>query len=121
MLLTLRDKRATGAFENRVLGTFGPKRDELQWERKELHSAEIQNLWFSSNVYYSYRMKEVGEECGLRGEDCGLRVEECGLRGEECGLRGEECGLRGEECGLSGEECGLRGEECGLHGQKTNA
>jgi len=65
-LLTLRDKHGTTAFENRVLGTFGPKRDELQWERKELHWEEIQN--FSSNIYYSYQMKEMGEECGMHGQ-----------------------------------------------------
>jgi hypothetical protein len=41
----LREKRRLRVFENRVLrGIFGPKRDEVTGERRELHNEELHDL-----------------------------------------------------------------------------
>ena len=40
--LTFREDRRLSVFENRVLkGIFGPKRDEVTWEWRELHNEEL--------------------------------------------------------------------------------
>ena len=36
--LTLRDERRLRMFENRVMRTFGPRRDEVTGERRKLHN-----------------------------------------------------------------------------------
>jgi hypothetical protein len=46
----LREERRPRAFENRVLRRiFGPKRDEIKGERKQLRN-EISDLYSSSNI-----------------------------------------------------------------------
>ena len=45
--LTLREERRLRVFENRVLRrVFGPKRDEVTWERRKLHNDELSDLYF---------------------------------------------------------------------------
>jgi hypothetical protein len=42
---TLREERRVGAFGKRVLlRIFGPKRDEITWEWRKLHSEELNHL-----------------------------------------------------------------------------
>jgi len=49
--LTLRKERKLRVFENRVLrGIFGPKRDEVTGEWRQLHIAELNYLYSSSNI-----------------------------------------------------------------------
>jgi hypothetical protein len=62
-------------FENRVLRKiFGPKRDEVTWEWRKLHSGELHNLCSSPDIIRqikSRRMRWAGHvECMGRGERC---------------------------------------------------
>jgi hypothetical protein len=45
--LTLREEDRLRVFENRVLRTFGPKRDEVTGAWRKLHNEELHNLYFS--------------------------------------------------------------------------
>ena len=48
---TLREERRLKVFENRVLRRiFGPKRDEITGEWRNLHKEELNDLYCSSNV-----------------------------------------------------------------------
>jgi len=51
-------------FENRVFWSiFGPKRDEVTGEWRKLHNEELNNLYFSSNIFRvikSRRMRWAG-------------------------------------------------------------
>ena len=50
--LTLREERRLGVFENRVLRRiFGPRRDEVTGEWRELHNEELNELYFSPNIF----------------------------------------------------------------------
>jgi hypothetical protein len=50
-LLTLRDERRLRVFENRLLRrVFGPKRDEVTWEWRKLHNAELSDLYSLPNI-----------------------------------------------------------------------
>jgi hypothetical protein len=49
--LTLREKRRPSVFENRVLRrVFGPKRDEVTVEWRNLHNEELNDLYFLPNI-----------------------------------------------------------------------
>jgi len=49
--LTLTEERRLRLFENRVLrGIFGPKRDEVTKEWRELHNKELNDLYRSPNI-----------------------------------------------------------------------
>jgi hypothetical protein len=44
--LTLREERRLKVFENRVLRrVFGPKRDEVTGEWRQLHNEELNDMW----------------------------------------------------------------------------
>jgi hypothetical protein len=45
--LTLREERRLRVFENRVLRTFGPKRDEVTGEWRKLNNQELHDLYSS--------------------------------------------------------------------------
>ena len=48
--LILREERRLSVSENRVLTVFGPKRDEVTGEWKELHNENLNNLCCSPNI-----------------------------------------------------------------------
>jgi hypothetical protein len=61
--LTLREEHRLSVFENRVLRRiFGPKRDEVTGERRNLHSRELHNLYSSPDIMQikSRRMRWAG-------------------------------------------------------------
>jgi len=50
--LTLRKERRVKVIENRALRRiFGPKRDEVTGEWKNLHNEELNDLYSSSNIF----------------------------------------------------------------------
>ena len=73
--LTLREERRLRVFENRMLRRiFGPKRDEVTGEWRELHNEELNNLYSSPNivrVIKSRRMSWAGH-VALMGEGRGV-------------------------------------------------
>jgi hypothetical protein len=70
-LLTLREGRKLGVFDNRVLRRiFGPKRDEVAGEWRKLNTEELIDLYSSPNivrVIKSRRMRWAGH-VAHRGE-----------------------------------------------------
>jgi hypothetical protein len=51
MFLTLREEHILRVFENKVLRRiFGPKRDEVTGEWRELHNEELHNLYSSRDI-----------------------------------------------------------------------
>jgi hypothetical protein len=55
-------------FENRILSRiFGPKRDQVTGEWKELHNEEFHNLYSSSDIIRQVKANEVGGACGTHG------------------------------------------------------
>jgi hypothetical protein len=66
--LTLREEHRLRVFENRVLrGIFGPKREEVTGEWRELHSEEVYNLYLSPDIIRQVKANEVGGACGMHG------------------------------------------------------
>jgi hypothetical protein len=56
----LREKRRLRVFENRVLrGIFGPKKDEVTEEWRELHIEELNGLYSSPNIVLLIRSKRM--------------------------------------------------------------
>jgi len=50
--LTLREESMLRLFENRLLRRiFGPKRDEETREWRKLHNEELNDLYFSNNIF----------------------------------------------------------------------
>jgi hypothetical protein len=68
----LREERRLRVFENRVLRrVFGPKRDELTGEWRELHNEELNDLYSLPNIVLvvkSRRMRWAGHVARM-GED----------------------------------------------------
>jgi hypothetical protein len=61
--LTLWEEHRLKVFENRVLRTFGPSKDELIKGWKKLHNEELHNLYSSPNmirIIKSMRMRRAG-------------------------------------------------------------
>jgi hypothetical protein len=59
-------------FENRVLGIFGPKRDEMTGGWRKLHNEELRNLYSSPSIirmFKSRRMRCAGSTNGGE-EEC---------------------------------------------------
>jgi hypothetical protein len=49
--MTVRKEHRLRVFEKRVLrGIFGPKRDEVTGDWRELHNEELHNLYSSPNI-----------------------------------------------------------------------
>ena len=50
--LTLREEHGLRVFENRVLRRiFGPKRDEVTLEWRKLHNEELNDMYYSPNIF----------------------------------------------------------------------
>jgi hypothetical protein len=60
--LTVREKHKLRVFENRVLKRiFGPKRNEVTGDWRELHNEELRNLYSSASIIIkSRRMRWTG-------------------------------------------------------------
>jgi len=49
--LTLREERRISFFDNRVVRrVFGPKREEVTGERRELHKVELNDLYYPPDI-----------------------------------------------------------------------
>jgi len=58
--LTLREERRLRGFENRVLRRiFGPKRDEIRGEWKELRNEELNDLYTSPNIVRTIKSRRI--------------------------------------------------------------
>ena len=58
---TFRDKYRMGVFENGVLKRiFGPKRDEVTGEWRNLHNEELNVLYPSTNIIVGNKSKIIG-------------------------------------------------------------
>jgi hypothetical protein len=70
----MKEERRLGLSEHRLLrSVFGPKRDEIEGERRKLHNEEINDLYCSPNIIQvikSRRMRWAGDVAcmGERGE-----------------------------------------------------
>ena len=80
--LTLRRERRLKAFQYRVLRRiFGPKRDNVTGEWRELHNEELSDLYSLPKIFQmikSRRMRWAGRVARMGGEERRIR----GFRGE---------------------------------------
>jgi hypothetical protein len=86
----LRKKRKLRVFENRVLrGIYGPTRDEVTGEWRQLHNAELNDLYSSSNIIWVIKSRRtkwaghiarVGEETGVYKGKRPLGTPRCRLK-----------------------------------------
>ena len=70
--MTLREERRLRVSENRVLRKiFGPERDEVTGEWRELHKVELSDLYSSPNilVFKPRRMRWAGHVARMGGEE----------------------------------------------------
>jgi hypothetical protein len=58
--LTLREEHRLRVFENRVLRRFGPKRDEVMGEWRELHNEELRDLYSSPSIIRITKSRKMG-------------------------------------------------------------
>jgi cell division protein FtsL len=68
--LTWREERTLREFENRMLRRiFGPKRDEVTGEWRELHYEEFNDLYWSSNIVQMIKSRtRLAEHVDSKGE-----------------------------------------------------
>jgi hypothetical protein len=50
LVTTFREEHRLRVFENRVLGIFGPKRDEATGDWRKLHNEELHNFYSSPSI-----------------------------------------------------------------------
>jgi hypothetical protein len=55
----LREKHRQRVFEDRVLRTFGPKRDEVSGGWRKLHNEELRDLYSSPNIIRVIRLSRM--------------------------------------------------------------
>ena len=70
--LTFREERRLRVFENRVLRRiFGPRMDGVTGEWSKLHNGELNDLYFSSNIFRGDKIEknEVGGACSAYGRE----------------------------------------------------
>jgi hypothetical protein len=66
--LALREEHRLRVFENRALRRiFGPKRDEVTAEWRNLHNEELHNLYSSPDIIRQVKANEVAGACGMHG------------------------------------------------------
>jgi len=58
-MLRLREEHRLRVLENRVLRTFGPKRDEVTGEWRKLHSDELDDLYSSLNIVQLIKSRRI--------------------------------------------------------------
>jgi hypothetical protein len=46
-------------FENRELRIFGPKRNQVTREWRKLHSEELNDLYFSPNIFWVIKSRRI--------------------------------------------------------------
>jgi len=56
-----------------MLGTFGLRGTSYNESGKNCIGRKF-NIFFSSNIYYSYQMNEMDEECGMDGQNTNAYV-----------------------------------------------
>ena len=62
----LREERRLRVFENRVLrAVFGPKRDEVTGEWRNLHNEELSDLYCSPHIKIKIRQKYNIARCSV--------------------------------------------------------
>jgi hypothetical protein len=67
--LTLREEHRLRVFENRVLRRiFGPKRDEVAGEWRQLHNEELRDLYSSPSIIRMVKLGRKGVACSTNGE-----------------------------------------------------
>jgi hypothetical protein len=78
--LTLREEHRLRVFENRMLRkVFGPKRDEVTGEYRNLHSEELHNLYSSPDIIRQIKSRRMRWAGHGRGEK---RVQGVGGKGQ---------------------------------------
>ena len=57
--LTLREERRLRVFENRVLRVFGPRRDEVTGEWRNLHNEELSDMYSLPNIVRVVKSRRI--------------------------------------------------------------